>query len=118
MAVHKDPNTTRVIPALDGSSGGDRHIPMVVMVVVVLLLLLVVLVLVLALLLLVLVLVLVLVLTIKSPRTADSHPSGLAMSLLAIAPNPFPGMGRISSLQLDTGLCVSGAEAAHAGFKL
>ena len=112
MAVHKDPNTTRVIPALDGSSGGDRHIPMVVMVVVVLLLLLVVLVLVLALLLL------VLVLTIKSPRTADSHPSGLAMSLLAIAPNPFPGMGRISSLQLDTGLCVSGAEAAHAGFKL
>ena len=87
---------------------------MVVMVVVLLLLLLVMLVLVLALLLL----VLVLVLTIKSPRTADSHPSGLAMSLLAIAPNPFPGMGRISSLQLDTGLCVSGAEDAHAGFKL
>ena len=86
------------------------------MVVVLLLLLLVMLVLVLALLLLVL--VLVLVLTIKSPRTADSHPSGLAMSLLAIAPNPFPGMGRISSLQLDTGLCVSGAEDAHAGFKL
>ena len=45
-------------------------------------------------------------------------PSGLAMSLVAIAPNPFPGMGRISSLQLDMGLYLSGAEAAHKfGFK-